>query len=553
MSAPAPPSDNLYVTNLPHGLDENMVSQFFAIYGNVQQCRVLPCPVPNGKTAALVRFASIDEATSIMRTLNGQVLTGLSEPVQIKYATPKKGKGEGKGKDSKDAVIPAIVAPPPPDPSVLLAHALAVQTGMAPTCATAVGSTPDEALVAAAAAAIGDPTAMAAVAAAMGMAPTPPAPPPPAIDGAFAMNGGLDNGIGANHFRFLKPAPMVERPAPYPPALLGNGTHVGPDLGGAGLSGGFGGLSPDLAAVTLAGQSPVFNPDLLAMGFAGGAFSPEMPFGFGGLGGTDAFGLQSIGKGADLGMATVAPVQEPEVSDKVYVQGLPPDTSSDSVHETFMEFGTVLSIQLLSKGKTVPCAALIKYKSSESATLVKDILSGSQPEGFPGKLLVKFVVDGHIPEWEGSGNDNGKGKESWQLSSWEISEVVKFGSAGGEERDDHINGEVLVDMIYQSGALPGGKRYICDNAAIYISGLPWDTTSCHLYKLFAPFGAIHSCTAKNGGAHGHQWAIGFVNYLDPLSADVAIKLFHGMQLPDGNMLKVAIANKRKHAGDLLGT
>merc|ERR1712039_913206 len=99
-------------------------------------------------------------------------------------------------------------------------------------------------------------------------------------------------------------------------------------------------------------------------------------------------------------------------------------------------------------------------------------------------------------------------------------------------------------MIYQSGTLPGGKKYYNEQAAIYISGLPWDTTSCHLYKIFAPFGAIHSCTAKNGGTQGNLWAIGFVNYLDPLSGEAAINIFNGMQLPDGNMLKVTVANKR---------
>jgi len=104
----APPSDNLYITELPAGSDDNLVRQLFEQYGSVSSVRVLQSATPGSKIAALVRFGSVAEAQWVRDNVGGNIPEGLAEPVKIRYAdTPEtkaarqsgswKGKAEGKG------------------------------------------------------------------------------------------------------------------------------------------------------------------------------------------------------------------------------------------------------------------------------------------------------------------------------------------------------------------------------------------------------------------------------------------------------------------------
>merc|ERR1719356_387685 len=90
-----PPSDNLFIGELPATFTDEQVKAVFAAYGTVTQCKLLP---GQGKNAALVRFASQDEATWIKDNLNGNIAQGLTGPISVKYANPP-GSGKGKGKD----------------------------------------------------------------------------------------------------------------------------------------------------------------------------------------------------------------------------------------------------------------------------------------------------------------------------------------------------------------------------------------------------------------------------------------------------------------------
>merc|ERR1740130_1637491 len=55
----------------------------------------------------MVRFASVEMATWVVENLNGNIPKGFQEPIQCRYAnSPTKGKGDGKGWDSKGAAGP---------------------------------------------------------------------------------------------------------------------------------------------------------------------------------------------------------------------------------------------------------------------------------------------------------------------------------------------------------------------------------------------------------------------------------------------------------------
>merc|ERR1711963_292238 len=107
--------------------------------------------------------------------------------------------------------------------------------------------------------------------------------------------------------------------------------------------------------------------------------------------------------------------------------------------------------------------------------------------------------------------------------------------------------ETIVKGFQMSGLMPGGTGYsTASDNALYIAGLPADTTDYHLYRLFSPLGAIapkgvRAMQNENGTCKG----IAFVNYLDRQSAELAISVYNGPVMPGGGRLKVAIKMNRK--------
>eukprot|EP00928_Gymnodinium_smaydae_P081316 TRINITY_DN64864_c0_g1_i1.p1 TRINITY_DN64864_c0_g1~~TRINITY_DN64864_c0_g1_i1.p1 ORF type:complete len:352 (-),score=62.22 TRINITY_DN64864_c0_g1_i1:149-1204(-) len=198
----------------------------------------------------------------------------------------------------------------------------------------------------------------------------------------------------------------------------------------------------------------------------------------------------------------------------IYVKGLPKDANEALVTQNFSEFGKVTSVKILSNplglGGT---AALVQFESPEVAQTVISTLNGQQPPGFTERLTVKFAAN--------NGAFGGRGPTA--------------GGKGGS-----FNSDTLVQMVYDSGAIPAGKDHRSAEGTLYVKGLPGDTSETHLYTLFAPFGAISSVSAKTGGYPGDQWAIGFVNFNDPNAAQNAIAAYDGMQMPNGGQLSVSI-------------
>lgn len=94
--APAP-SDNIYVTDLPLGIDDDTLKAIFESFSPVVQHRVLPNMSGQAKSAALVRFDSVETASWIVTTLDGQVPSGLTTPISVRFADPPKPKVQRPG------------------------------------------------------------------------------------------------------------------------------------------------------------------------------------------------------------------------------------------------------------------------------------------------------------------------------------------------------------------------------------------------------------------------------------------------------------------------
>lgn len=86
----APPSDNLHITGLPLGLDNETLKAMFSQYGTVAQCKVLDMKPDATSSHALVRYSTLDEAVLVKQSLSGYTMQGLSEPVVVTYAIQKK-------------------------------------------------------------------------------------------------------------------------------------------------------------------------------------------------------------------------------------------------------------------------------------------------------------------------------------------------------------------------------------------------------------------------------------------------------------------------------
>lgn len=97
--AAAVPGDNVYITDLPEMIDDEMVRTVFGAYGMVMSVKAMPGKTPGQKGAALVRFATVDEATWVVENLSGNIPQGFDSPVNVRFANQrsKGGKGDGGG------------------------------------------------------------------------------------------------------------------------------------------------------------------------------------------------------------------------------------------------------------------------------------------------------------------------------------------------------------------------------------------------------------------------------------------------------------------------
>jgi len=82
MENPAP-SQRVYMTGLPNGMDQARLLKIFGDYGQIEESALLQ----NG--AAILKFATLDEATWFVNNLNGNMPEGLTTPVTVQFAKPR--------------------------------------------------------------------------------------------------------------------------------------------------------------------------------------------------------------------------------------------------------------------------------------------------------------------------------------------------------------------------------------------------------------------------------------------------------------------------------
>ncbi|KAF5832592.1 hypothetical protein DUNSADRAFT_11464 [Dunaliella salina] len=82
-----PPSDNIFCRGFAPGCTEEDISSLLGTYGLVVSVKILHHGDQSGQgAAALVRMASVDEATRAVLALHGQQIMGCPSPLVVRYA-----------------------------------------------------------------------------------------------------------------------------------------------------------------------------------------------------------------------------------------------------------------------------------------------------------------------------------------------------------------------------------------------------------------------------------------------------------------------------------
>lgn len=207
------------------------------------------------------------------------------------------------------------------------------------------------------------------------------------------------------------------------------------------------------------------------------------------------------------------PAADPGPSDNVYVKGLPLDADDALLKQVFSAYGTVIQCRLCPGGEARK-TALVRFTCVEEAqNCISACSSGQIPSGLTEQLQVRFA------------------------ETWDTKQRMHNHHSDGTD----FSIEVIVKGFESSGLMPGGMSRYDNNStcALYIAGLPSDTTDLHLFRMFSPLGPIaprgvRALLNDDGSCKG----IAFVNFQRDTSVSQAVSLYNGALLADGTKLKV---------------
>jgi len=251
-------------------------------------------------------------------------------------------------------------------------------------------------------------------------------------------------------------------------------------------------------------------------GFDKGGYGGYGKAGYGGGKGAGPYG----GKGKGKGSSDTAP------NDNLYVQQMPGDTNPEEMLTVFSQYGTVVDTKVLHTDG-YHTTGLVRYASIAEATEVINNLAGNLPQGFERckePLIIRYADP---PKWLQE-----KGGGSWGGDDW-------GGSWGGSASAGKwrptpagpFSMKTVVKGFQTAGCLPGADTEFVE---VFVRGLPADAEDLDLYRLFGCFGAIaprgvRVMTHPDGTSRG----FGFVNFLDPVGAELAITALDNTLMPDG--------------------
>mmetsp|Transcript_18462 Transcript_18462/g.31042 ORF Transcript_18462/g.31042 Transcript_18462/m.31042 type:complete len:253 (-) Transcript_18462:611-1369(-) len=204
-------------------------------------------------------------------------------------------------------------------------------------------------------------------------------------------------------------------------------------------------------------------------------------------------------------------VEDPDsIARSVYVSGLAWSTTNEGLAAHFSQIGTVDRATVLYKtrgGESISLGCgVVEYRTQEEAARAIDVLTSTELDG----RTIKCREDRSLEEMDyfASPSGNGKGSKAVQL--------VGTSSAG-------ING------AGESGAKLETAGRTLEPTKVFVTSLPWETTSKDLDIVFGAVGKVVSSellVTKKGRSLGHA----VVEYTTVESANEAIARLNGQEL-----------------------
>jgi len=197
-------------------------------------------------------------------------------------------------------------------------------------------------------------------------------------------------------------------------------------------------------------------------------------------------------------------------------------------------YGTISQCKVMTSQPGRKAAAMVRFATVDEAKWIVENLNGNIPQGLTDAVEVKFAMG--KDQQKGGDKGGGKGGPYWG-DPW--------GKGGGKDDGKGKGGgkgkcsiRTLVKGLADAGALPGGPQCQNDENTLFVAGLPFDSTDCDLYKIFAPFGPVKGVKAMLDRDSGICSGTGFVNFMDSNATMMSIQTLNGTMMPDGSYLTV---------------
>lgn len=239
--------------------------------------------------------------------------------------------------------------------------------------------------------------------------------------------------------------------------------------------------------------------------------------------------------------------------DRVMISDLPDGMGEAGVRTIFGAYGNIKSVRMAGRNATI-----ITFQTVEEAKWIVENLDGNIAQDMTEPVSCKYAPIIQNTFLKGGGKS--ARAEPYSGGAGKGGGASKGGGAaggggkpwGGSEVEAAPGGGCSIQILKKglacANVLPGGK-WVNDENALCVSGLPSDTTDLDLYEIFSPFGSIswkgvRAMTNADGTCMGY----GFVNFQNQKAVQLAIETLHGTIMPQGTTLRVRVMGKKGGTG-----
>lgn len=230
---------------------------------------------------------------------------------------------------------------------------------------------------------------------------------------------------------------------------------------------------------------------------------------------------------------------------KVFLGGISPDTTSESIRDHFEKYGPVTDTVAMMKDGKPRGFGFVTFESVESV----DAMFSDGEQNLDGRVIECKVATregtmgdpaarnagGYGGGYNGKGGGGGKGKDSYGGGGTPYYQFDSYGSdsKGGGGKGGKGGG----GFKGGGGKGGGGGKDVGRTNKIFVGGLSSTTTNDMLADYFGVFGSLVDHVVMVDKATGKPKGFGFVQYEDPESVDAVLADYANHQI-DGKWIEV---------------